>query len=105
MLYTADGIPIAKSHHYYTYREAPEAFAQKFLEETQEVEGPWFAVIYGSEGHGTPHRFYELARRLPEDRYKVVALDEFFAAARSARSEVEGRVLKPGKGIIKGVAP
>jgi hypothetical protein len=46
-----------------------------------------------------------LAKRLPKDRYKVVALDEFFAAAVNARKEVEDRVLKPGKGIIKGVAP
>ena len=105
MLYTADGIPIAKSHHYYTYREEPEVFAQKFLDETKDVDGPWFVVIYGAEGHGTPYRFYELARRLPEDRYKVVALDEFFAAAVNARKEVENRVLKPGRGIIKGVAP
>lgn len=105
MLYTADGIPIAKSHHYYTYKEAPDVFAQKLLEETKEVEGPWFVVIYGAEGHGTPHRFYELARRLPGERFKVVALDEFFAAARLARQEVEGRVLKPGKGMAKGVAP
>jgi hypothetical protein len=105
MLYTVDDIPIAKSHHYYTYREEPEVFAQKFLEETREVEGPWFVVIYGAESHGTPHRFYELAKRLPKDRYKVVALDEFFAAAVNARKEVEGRVLKPGKEISKGVAP
>ena len=105
MLYTADNIPIAKSHHYYTYKEEPEVFAQKFLEETREVEGPWFVVIYGADSHGTPHRFYELAKRLPKDRYKVVALDEFFAAAVNARKEVEDRVLKPGKGIIKGVAP
>ena len=105
MLYTADNIPIAKSHHYYTYREAPEVFAQKFVDETKEVEGPWFVVVYGAEGHGTPHRFYELAKRLPQERYKVVSLDEFFAAAVNARKEVEGRVLKPGKGIIKGVAP
>ena len=105
MLYTADNIPIAKSHHYYTYRGDPEVFAQKFLEDTRAVEGPWFVVIYGSEGHGSPHRFGELAKRLPKDRYKIVALDEFFAAAMHARKEVEGRVLKPGKGIIKGVAP
>ncbi len=105
MLYTADNIPIAKSHHYYTYREEPEVFARKLMDETKDVDGPWFVVIYGSEGHATPYRIYELAKRLPKDRYKVVALDEFFAAAVNARKEVEGRVLKPGKGIIKGVAP
>ncbi len=105
MLYTVDDIPIAKSHHYYTYKEEPEVFAQKFIAETKDVEGPWFVVIYGSGGHATPHRFYELARHLPKDRYKVVALDEFFAAASLARKEVEGRVLKPGKGITQGVAP
>jgi len=105
MLYTTDNIPIAKSHHYYTYRGEPEVFAQKLMDETKDVDGPWFVVIYGSEGHATPYRFCELAKRLPKDRYKVVALDEFFAAAVNARKEVEDRVLKPGKGIIKGVAP
>lgn len=95
MVYTADGIPIAKSHQYYTYKGEPELFARKFIEETKDVAGPWFVVIYGSGDHATPHRFSELARLLPQDRFKIVALDEFFAAAVKARKDVEGRVLKP----------
>ena len=75
------------------------------MAETREVEGPWFVVIYGAASHGTPHRFYELSRRLPPERFKVVALDEFFAAAEKARPRVEGRMLKPGVGMPKGVAP
>jgi hypothetical protein len=105
MVYSDGGVTIAKSHHYYTYKAPPAEFAEKLVAETREVEGPWFVVIYGAEPHGTPHRFYELARRLPPERFKVVALDEFFAAAEQARPRVEGRVLKPGGGMPKGVAP
>jgi hypothetical protein len=105
MVYRDGGVTIAKSHHYYTYKTPAAEFAEKLIAETREVEGPWFVVIYGAEPHGTPHRFYELARRLPPERFKVVALDEFFAAAEKARPRVEGRMLKPGVGMPKGVAP
>jgi hypothetical protein len=105
MVYTDGGVTVAKSHHYYTYKTPAAEFAEKLMAETREVEGPWFVVVYGAEPHGTPHRFYELSRRLPSERFKVVALDEFFAAAEKARPRVEGRVLKPGVGMPKGVAP
>jgi hypothetical protein len=105
LVYTDGGVTVAKSHHYYTYKTPAAEFANKLMAETREVEGPWFVVIYGADPHGTPHRFYELSRRLPPERFKVVALDEFFAAAEKARPRVEGRVLKPGVGMPKGVAP
>ena len=60
----------------------------------REIRRPWFVAVYGAKPTGTPYKFYEVARRLPTDRFKVVGLEEFFAAARDARPQVEGRQFK-----------
>lgn len=59
------------------------------------MKPPWFVIVYGAKPHGTPYKFRELADALPRDRFKIVALDEFFAAAEKARPQVERRGLAP----------
>lgn len=86
-----DGMPIVQSNFYYPSLKQPAQFAAGLIEASKSATPPWFIVIYG----GTPHEFYEVAKNLPTDRFKVVTLDEFFEAARQARSQVEGRVWKP----------
>ena len=88
-----DGTPIVHSYDYYTLLMGdPAKFADALIEEARQVKAPWFIVVYG----GWPYKFYEVARRLPAEQFKVVALGEFFEAARAARPQVEGRVWKPG---------
>lgn len=91
--YAPDGTPIVHSDHYYTLGE-PAAFAEQLIRDATKIRGPWFVAVYGAKVTGTPYNFYEAARRLPADRFKVVSLAEFFAAARAARSEVEGQQVK-----------
>ena len=50
-------------------------------------------------------RFKELADHLPDTRFKIVVLDEMFAAAGKSRDLLQGRVWLPGPGAAKGVAP
>lgn len=103
--YSDGGKPVVRSQDYYTFNNGPEAFAKQLIEEAKEVRPPWFIIVYGAFDHATPHRFAELAKRLPRDRFKIVNLDEFFAAAEACRARVEGRVWKPGPGAPKGVRP
>jgi hypothetical protein len=91
--YAPDGTPIIHSDHYYTLGE-PAAFAQELIRDAAQIPSPWFVAVYGAKLAGAPHNFYEVARRLPADKFKVVALEEFFAAARDARPQVEGRQCK-----------
>ena len=81
--------PIIHSNHYYNHG-TPEAFAQRLQRELEGVAGPWFTVVYG----GDPHWFAAVAHLLPAERFKVVRLDEMFLAARKARAQVEGKVVK-----------
>lgn len=90
--FAPDGTPVIHSNFYYP-RMRPEAFAATLARVRAETSGPWFVVVYG----GTPHWFHEVARRLPRADFKVVALDEFFEAARAARERVEGRAWHPPK--------
>lgn len=88
-----DGTPVVKSNYYYPQNIGnAEQFANELINEAADVVVPWFVVVYG----GTPHQFYEITKRLPADKFKVVTLNEFFEAARQARSQVEGRTWKPG---------
>jgi hypothetical protein len=91
--YAPDGTPIVHSDHYYTLGD-PEAFAQELIRDAAKIPSPWFVAVYGAKMAGTPHNFYEVARRLPADKFKVVALEELFTAARAARPRVEGRQFK-----------
>ena len=81
--------PIIHSNHYYNHG-TPEAFVQRLQGELEGVTGPWFTVVYG----GDPHWFAQVARLLPAVRFKVVRLDGMFIAARKARAQVEGKVVK-----------
>jgi hypothetical protein len=99
------GVPVVRSNHYYTLDKGPEAFAQRLREDLGTVEPPWFVVVYGAKEHGTPHRFAQVAKRLPPERFKVVALDELCAAAVKSRARIEGRVWRPGPGQPKGTRP
>jgi hypothetical protein len=103
--YAGGGVPIVRSNHYYTFTEGPERFAATLVEDMRDVKPPWFVVVYGAHDHATPWRFSEMARRLPKDRFKVVLLDELFAAADACRAKVEKRVWKPGPNAPKGVPP
>ena len=103
--YAEGGVPIVRSQHYYTFKEGPEAFANTLVADMKGVTAPWFIVVYGAMDHATPHRFAQLAQRLPKDRFKVVLLDEFFAAAAQSRTAMEHRVWKPGPNAPKGVRP
>ncbi len=90
--FAPDGTPVIHSNYYYP-RHRPEAFADLLIRQAAGIEPPWFIVVYA----GNPHWFYEVARRLPSDQFKVVKLDEFFEAARAARPQVEGRTWAPPK--------
>jgi len=91
--YAPDGTPIVHSDQYYTLGD-PAAFAEQLIRDSEGGRRPWFVAVYGAKPTGTPYKFYEVARRLPTDRFKVVGLEEFFAAARDARPQVEGRQFK-----------
>lgn len=91
--YAPDGTPIVHSDHYYTLGD-PELFAQELIRDADKTPPPWFVAVYGAKMAGTPHNFYEVARRLPAGKFKVVTLAELFDAARAARPRVEGRQLK-----------
>ena len=88
--YAPDGTPVIHSNYYYP-RFRPDVFADMLVRQAPEVPHPWFIVVYG----GNPHWFHEVAKRLPDDAFKVVKLDEFFEAARAARPQIEGRSWKP----------
>ena len=75
------------------------------VNDMNEVKPPWFIIVYGATGHGTPYKFSEVAKRLPTEKFKVVKLDEFFTAAKKAEVQMKGRVWKPGPNAPKGVAP
>lgn len=90
--FAPDGTPVIHSNYYYP-RFQPEVFADMLVKQAPESAPPWFIVVYG----GNPHWFYEVAKRLPTDTFKVVKLDEFFEAARAARPQVEGRTWLPPK--------
>lgn len=102
--YTDFGMTIIKGNQYYTLGD-PAKFAELLVSDMKGVKGPWFIIVYGAHGHGTPYKFAEVAKRLPADQFKVVKLDEFFTAATKAKAEVQGRVWRPGPNAPKGVAP
>jgi hypothetical protein len=91
--YAPDRTPIVYSDHYYTLGE-PADFAEQLIRDTATFRRPWFVAVYGAKATGTPYKFHEVARRLPADTFKIVGLEELFAAAREARPQVEGRQLK-----------
>ena len=91
------GIPVIKSNHYYTFDKPAPEFAERIIRETRDLPAPWFITVYGAKPHATPHRFVELSKHLPPDRFKIVPLDEFFAAASSSRAHVDGREVRPPK--------
>ncbi len=95
-------VTIIKGNHYYTLDE-PSKFAARLTIEMSGVKPPWFIIVYGATGQGNPYKFSETARRLPADRFKIVALDEFFAAAAKSRTLLEHRVWKPGAGFKSSV--
>jgi hypothetical protein len=103
--YPADGVTNICSNHFYTYKTPAADFAKTLIADMKDVRPPWFVAIYGAMEHGTPHRFHQLAQQLPMDRFKIVALDEFFAAAEASKGKMQGRVWKPGPDSPKGVAP
>ena len=102
--YTDFGMTIIKGNQYYTLGD-PAKFADMLVSDMKGVKAPWFIIVYGARGHGTPYKFAEVAKRLPAEQFKVVKLDEFFAAATKAKAEVQGRVWRPGPNAPKGVAP
>ncbi len=97
VLFDMPGIPVIKSNHYYTFDKPAPEFAERIIRETRDLPAPWFITVYGAKPHATPHRFVELSKHLPPDRFKIVPLDEFFAAASSSRARVEGREVIPSK--------
>jgi len=103
--YPADGITNVCSNHFYTYKTPAADFAKTLITDMKDVRPPWFVAVYGAMEHGTPHRFHQLAQHLPADRFKIVTLDEFFAAAEKSKDKMQGRVWKPGPNAPKGVAP
>ena len=103
--YPADGITNVCTNHFYTYKTPAADFAKTLITDMKDVRPPWFVAIYGAMEHGTPHRFHQLAQYLPADRFKIVTLDEFFAAAEKSKDRMQGRVWKPGPDSPKGVAP
>jgi hypothetical protein len=103
--YADDGLPVIHGNNYYTFTNGPERFAEMLIADMKEVRPPWFVIVYGAFDHATPYRFAEMVKRLPQDRFKVVHLDEFFSAAEKCRAKVEKRVWKPGPNAPKGVAP
>ena len=102
--YTDYGMTIIKGNQYYTLDD-PAKFAAMLVNDMNEVKPPWFIIVYGATGHGTPYKFSEVAKRLPTEKFKVVKLDEFFTAAKKAEVQMKGRVWKPGPNAPKGVAP
>jgi hypothetical protein len=98
--YDDQGVPVIFSNHYYTLKD-PDEFASRLAADLEKVAPPWFVVVYG----GSPHAFYEVAHRLPSERFKVVKLDEFFSAAGRSRDKMEGRVWRSGAGESKGGRP
>lgn len=105
VIYPEGGVPVVKSNHYYTYTGSAEPFARRLEADMKDVPLPWFIVVYGAKEHGTPYKFYELAKQLPAGKFKITTLDEFFSAALKAKAKVQGRVWAPGKDAPKGVAP
>jgi hypothetical protein len=103
--FPSNGITNVRSNHFYTYKRPAADFAKMLVDDMKDVSPPWFVAIYGAFDHGTPHRFKELAGHLPQERFKIVALDEMFAAAEKSRGRLQGRVWLPGPGAPKGVAP
>lgn len=102
--YTDYGLTIIKSDQYYTLDD-PKTFATMLVDDIKSIQPPWFIVVYGARGHGTPYKFSEVAKRLPTDRFKIVKLDEFFSAAEKAKAQMQKRVWKPDPNAPKGVAP
>ena len=93
--YAPDGTPIIHSNLYYA-RFRPEVLAAKIRTVGDQMGAPWFVFVYG----GSPKYFSEIAKNLPQDRFKVVKLDEFFEAARKARPQVQGKSFRVGKDDI-----
>ena len=91
------GIPVIKSNHYYTCDKPASEFAGRLIRETRDLPAPWFITVYGAKPHATPHRFVELSKHLPPDRFKIVPLDEYFAAAAASKARVEGREFRSPK--------
>jgi len=92
--YAPDGTPIIYSDMYYDCFFAGDGgvkpATEKILHAADAMGAPWFVFVYG----GSPHFFSEIAKGLPSEKFKIVAMDEFFAAARKARPKIEGRVFK-----------
>jgi hypothetical protein len=102
--YKLADFPIIYGNHYYTLND-PKKFAQMLIEDYKDVKGPWFVVVYGANRHMTPYKAKAVMDLLPPGRFKAVLLDEFFAAARLSRKNIEGKVWRPGPNAPKGVAP
>lgn len=87
--FAPDGTPIIHSNFYYA-RYRPEVLAAKIRTVREQMGAPWFVFVYG----GGPYWFSEIAKNLPSEHFKIVKMDEFFEAARQARSSVEGKVFQ-----------
>jgi hypothetical protein len=97
-------VPVLKSFHYYTL-DHPEAFAERLEFEFAEVEGPWPLIVYGARVHGSPYRFAQVMKHLPNDRFEAVTLDRLFAIASLLGDDLDGRPLYPGRDRPVGSAP
>ncbi|ARN56425.1 GxGYxYP domain-containing protein [Sedimentisphaera salicampi] len=83
--------PIVHSNHYYDYRDMDaEKYAEMLQEEMKQTAPPWFTVVYG----GNPRYFYQVSKSLPEDRYKIVSLDEFFIATAKAEANIKDKTVE-----------
>ncbi len=105
VLYLDGDIPVVRSNHFYTMKEGPERFAQMLIEDMREVKPPWFIVVYGANDHATPHKFANLMKHLPADRFVAETLDVFMDNVRRCKPLIGKRVWKPGPNAPKGVAP
>lgn len=105
VLFLEDGTPVVRSNHFYTMKEGPERFAQMLINDMREVKPPWFIVVYGANDHATPHKFANLMKHLPADRFVAETLDVFMDNVRRCRPLIGKRVWKPGPHAPKGVAP
>lgn len=90
--FAPDGTPVIYSDMYYDCFFAGsggvEPAVAKIFKAAEEMGAPWFIYVYG----GSPYFFSEIAKKLPSEKFKIVAMPEFFEAAKGARSLIEGRV-------------
>ncbi|MDA8376625.1 MAG: GxGYxYP family putative glycoside hydrolase [Planctomycetia bacterium] len=87
--YPVENVPVIYSPYYYTLKD-PTTMAQQLLTQGKQINGPWFVVIYGGMPTGTPYLFEQVLKRLPQEQFEPVRLDDFFALARQAQFQIQG---------------